>query len=105
MQSYFLYGLRDVETVRRTLARFLSQPEWTDEWPVGTAETPDAWLRIEPGPEPWYDNASIESGAVIVADVSSVRAPASHTATLEFLRSIQGVLGGVIRDDDDVQVI
>jgi hypothetical protein len=104
MQSYFLYGLKDVETVRHTLARLLDQPNATESWTVGIAKAPDAWLRVESAPETWQDNSDIEAGALIIADVSGARAPTSHTVTIAFLRSVQDVLGGVIRDDGDARV-
>ena len=103
-RSYFLFGLPSVDAAEGLLGKRLHRPPSDDRWVLGAPEAPDAWLYVEAEPEPWYDNSQIEPGPLIVAEVSSARMPASHGATVAFLRSVQETLGGVIRDHSDVRI-
>ena len=101
---YFLYGLPSVEAAEGLLEKRLYRPQGDDRWVLGAREAPEAWLYVEGEPEPWYDNSGIEPGPLIVAEVASARAPASHEVTLAFFRTVREVLGGVIRNDYDARV-
>lgn len=102
--SYFLFGLPSVEGAEELLEERLSRPPGDDRWVLGGREAPEAWLYVGGGPEPYIDTSGVEPGPLIVAEVSSARAPHSHAVTLEFLRSARATLGGVIRDQSDVRI-